>query len=52
LLLLKKAAFNQQPVKPLSSSKVIVTERNAQEKAKAFIDQLMTVDELMDEFTM
>jgi hypothetical protein len=32
----------------LSTSKEIVT---AQEKAKAFIEQLMTVDELMDEFT-
>jgi hypothetical protein len=32
----------------LSTSKEIV---NAQEKAKAFIEQLMTVDELMDEFT-
>jgi hypothetical protein len=38
-------------MKPLSTSKEIVSERNVQEKAKAFIEQLMTVDELMDEFT-
>ena len=48
MLLLKKAALNQKPMKPLSTSKEIVSERNA---AKAFIEQLMTVDELMDEFT-
>jgi hypothetical protein len=51
LLLLEEAALNRQPIKQLSTSKEIVTERNAQEEAKAFIEKLMTVDELMDEFT-
>ena len=27
-------------------------DQNAEEQAQAYIDQLMTVDELMDEFTM
>jgi hypothetical protein len=50
LLLLKKAALQPQPLQPLNTKRS--PEQNAEEQAQAYIDQLMTVDELMDDFTM